>query len=428
MNPIKLLYHYHRTKQLRFTSRDELEAHQQKQLYKFIKHTLKDSPYFAKWAGRSLSELPYMDKSVMMAHFDEMNTAGLMLRDVLDCAKKAEQSRDFSPTLQGYSVGLSSGTSGKRGVFLVSPSEQAAWAGTILAKLLPRGLLHKERIAFFLRASNNLYNAVRTPTISFQFFDLFDDFENTKERLHHYNPTILVAPAQVLRALATDDRLYRLAPSIAISVAEVLDPQTKALLTQRFGKVGEVYQATEGFLGCTCSHGNLHLNEEYIYIEKQWLDEHRFLPIITDFSRVSQPIVRYRLDDVLTADSSPCACGCASQVIARIEGRHGDTLLLASHDGKVIPVFADVCERIFAQVLPLTSDYQLTQLNDTTLELMVDDTTDVLGVCQQALLAHFDALGIKTDSLNWQTRTQKIERSFTEKRRRIRRLSVGSSG
>ena len=62
--------------------------------------------------------------------------------------------------------------------FLVSPQEQAKWAGTILAKLLPNGLFHPERIAFFLRANNNLYNAVRSRTISFEFFDLFPHLNN----------------------------------------------------------------------------------------------------------------------------------------------------------------------------------------------------------------------------------------------------------
>ena len=36
------------------------------------------------------------------------------------------------------SVGLSSGTSGHRGMFITTPEEQGTWAGTILAKMLPK--------------------------------------------------------------------------------------------------------------------------------------------------------------------------------------------------------------------------------------------------------------------------------------------------
>ena len=419
MNKIKLLYHYWQAKHLKFHDRTALEAYQQKQLAKFFKRTLAKSPHFAPYLNKPLSDFPIMDKSVMMSEFDRINTAGLTLADVLDCAYKAEQSRDFSPTLKGYSVGLSSGTSGKRGAFLVSDDEQARWAGTMLAKLLPQGLLHKERIAFFLRANNNLYNAVRSPTISFEFFDLFTEFKSNINRLQSYNPTIIVAPASVLRAIALEKSLSALTPTQVISVAEVLDEQTHALLTQRFGKVGQVYQATEGFLACTCSHGRLHLNEEYIYVEKQWLDDARFVPVITDFSRMSQPVVRYRLDDVLLADNTPCPCGSVATVISKIEGRQGDTLHLPSTRGDSVPIFADVCERIFATQLPLTGDYQLNQIDARTLSLTLDSHQAHLDACQKAFMAYFAQMGVATDKLIWQMHIQPISRSFEQKRRRI---------
>ena len=48
--------------------------------------------------------------------------------------------------------------------------------------------------------------------------------------------------------------------------------------------IDQVYQATEGFLACTCSAGHLHLNEDIIFVEKEYLDERRFYPVITDLS------------------------------------------------------------------------------------------------------------------------------------------------
>ncbi|MFH7572468.1 CoF synthetase, partial [Pseudomonas syringae pv. tagetis] len=58
----------------------------------------------------------------------------------------------------------------------------------------------------------------------------------------------------------------------------------------------------------TCSHGTMHLNEEFVLMVRQWLDEQRFTPLITDFTRITQPIVRYRLDDVLFRQSEPSPC------------------------------------------------------------------------------------------------------------------------
>ena len=96
--------------------------------------------YRAHFAGHDLAAwrtLPTVDKARMMANFDTFNTCGMTLAEALDAALRAERCRDFSPQVRGLTVGLSSGTSGHRGLFLVSRAEQAAWAGTILARALP---------------------------------------------------------------------------------------------------------------------------------------------------------------------------------------------------------------------------------------------------------------------------------------------------
>ena len=134
----QVLHAYWRAKRLRFDSRAALEHHQQRKLHEFISTRLIRSPYFARYVREPFHTWPTMSKAVMMEHFDQMNTARLKLADVLSCALDAERTRDFSRTVNGYSVGLSSGTSGARGVFVLSPTEQATWAGVMLARLLAR--------------------------------------------------------------------------------------------------------------------------------------------------------------------------------------------------------------------------------------------------------------------------------------------------
>ncbi|WP_159564642.1 F390 synthetase-related protein [Budvicia diplopodorum] len=423
MKLLKLLWSYWRTRQCHFSSRPQLEDYQKRRISGFIRQTLIKSPYFSEYANRPMSEWPLMDKATMMANFDRMNTAGLHLDEVLQCAMNAESSRDFTPTVNGFSVGLSSGTSHRRGVFVVSPDEQARWAGALLAKLLPRGLFHGERVALFLRANNNLYSSVDNRWISFEFFDLFSAFEPQLIKLEAYSPSIIVAPAQVLRALALaiTNGQTTLKSRCVISVAEVLEPLDKALLEQVFGDVREVYQATEGFLGVTCSHGTMHLNEEFIHIEPQWLDDDRFVPIITDFTRTTQPIVRYRLDDVLIRRNTSCPCGSHSMAIDRIEGRCDDVLNLPAKrgGGELISVFADVCSRVFAQVLPLTADYQLTLSNKTALALSVEGDQALAVRCQERLAQTFGQLGVDNSVLSWTLSSDIPAGSFTQKRRRI---------
>ena len=37
-------------------------------------------------------------------------------------------------------------------------------------------------------------------------------------------------------------------------------------------KIHQVYQCNEGFLAHTCEKGNLHFNEDFLIIEKEYLD------------------------------------------------------------------------------------------------------------------------------------------------------------
>ncbi|MDO8066812.1 F390 synthetase-related protein [Janthinobacterium sp. SUN206] len=426
-----LLLSYWRTRRLRFTSRPQLGAYQHKQLARFIEVLCARSAYFAPFRDLPLAQWPTMNKALMLEHFDAMNTQGITLAQAMDAAMAAEQSRDFTPAVGDITVGLSSGTSSRRAVFTVSPREKAQWAGVMLAKALPDGLFSGERVALFLRANSNLYTAVRSPWLTFAFYDLFEPFDSLCARLAQYQPSVIVAPAQVLRQLALRviDGSLALAPKKVISVAEVLEAQDRALIVQAFGAVHEIYQATEGFLASSCEHGVLHLNEEYVHIEPQWLDaeQRRFVPVITDFTRITQPIVRYRLDDILLARATPCPCGRATRAIDGIEGRCDDMLFLPSlpsaNGGAPVAVFADVLTRAFAQALPPDADYRLVQSGDASLQLHAALDAAGLAALRAHLAAVLRGLGVAVDGLAWTVSGELPPFDPTMKRRRIRRLA-----
>lgn len=424
MIPLKTLWHYLRTRRLTFRSREELLAWQQKKLRQFARKTLAQSPWFQDYAQLPHNQWPHMNKALMMANFDQMNTAGLKKEALLACAQRAERDRHFEPKIDGFSVGLSSGTSGQRGIFVVSQHEQQVWAGGILAKMLPQGLRRGERVAMFLRADNNLYHSVNNRWLSLAFFDLFSSFPPQMQRLEDFAPTIIVAPAQVLRqlALAVLNKTLTLSVSKVISVAEVLTAQDRQLLEQVFPQVGEVYQATEGFLAATCERGTLHLNEEFIHIEPEWIDDRRFVPVITDFTRHTQPIVRYRLDDVLVKREQPCGCGRVTMSLERIEGRCDDWLALPGSGGQSQIIFADVCNRVIANALPLTADYRLTQQDNVTLRLQGECSEAELAECKTQLEQHFRVQAVDVSQLQWILQAGDIPANFMQKKRRITRL------
>ena len=169
----------------------------------------------------------------------------------------------------------------------------------------------------------------------------------------------------------------------------------------------------------------LHLNEEYVHIEPQWLDDEqrRFVPVITDFTRITQPIVRYRLDDILLARATPCPCGRVTRAIDGIEGRCDDMLVLPSDNGKSVSVFADVLTRAFAQALPPDCDYRLVQQGAATLQLHAAQDAAGLAALRLHLEGVLRGLGVAVERLDWTVGGELPAFDPTMKRRRIRRLA-----
>lgn len=344
-------------------TRDELLRHQERSMASFRRDVLSRSPFYARFADAPLSDFPVMDKAAMLRSFDRINTVGIGLENAIDVARRAEISRDFSPSIGDVTVGLSSGTSGRRGVFLVSPHERRKWAGIMLAKALPRSILRPHRIAFFLRANSNLYSTLnRGGHLALDFYDLTKPIDAHLDALNAAGADVLTAPASVLKRLAelAVEGKVKLSPLRIYSAAEVLEDEDATLIETAFGVAPhQIYQATEGFLGISGRDGRIVLNEEYLHVEKEWIDRDagKFVPIITDFSRVSQPIVRYRLDDVLVEDRT--ASG-PFTVLKAVEGRCDDSCQLLGPSGPVT-VFADAIRQAIASSGLDYDDYRLIQ-------------------------------------------------------------------
>jgi putative adenylate-forming enzyme len=399
------IWHYMLTRYLRrWPDRKAFQRWQEARIVRHLSRVQAASSYYRQlWGERSLTQwrqFPTIDKQLMMEHFDSLNTAGIHKADAFKLAIDAERTRDFMPKLNGITIGLSSGTSGNRGLFLVSPEEQFAWAGTVLAKVLPGSLMTSHRIAFFLRANSNLYGAVSGGRVQFEFFDLLEPMEQHVQRLNAYAPNLWIAPPSVLRMLADAYRLGRLKqlPQRIISVAEVLDPLDRSYIEASVQlPLHQVYQCTEGFLAATCSYGTLHLNEDIVAFQKESVGSNgRFVPILTDFTRFSQPIIRYRLNDLLIERTAVCPCGSPMSPIEAIEGRCDDLFVLPhqEHRGKLIPVFPDLITRAIISAAPQASAYRIIQTAPDRLELSLQLEGQGDMAADQAYKAVFEALNL----------------------------------
>ncbi|MDR3617120.1 MAG: hypothetical protein P4L53_26420 [Candidatus Obscuribacterales bacterium] len=409
-------------------SREALTMWQSRQFLQFASRTLACSPYYKNYTTRPLADYPLIDKATWVDNFDEINTKELKGRTLFDIALNSEQTRNFEVTKGDIAVGLSSGTSGRRALFVTDKSERAQYAGTILAKCLGKNILKPQRVALLLRANNELYETIGGSRIKFQYFDLQRPWTEILEGLQAFQPTVMVGPPQVL-ALTAQAQLtgkIKLRPAKIIASAEVLEKKEQKEIENVFRiSVDQIYQATEGFLGVSCRCGTLHLNEDSIIVEKQWIDRNtrRFVPIITDFVRTTQPLIRYRLNDVLIERENQCPCGSLFTAIEKIEGREDDILFIQNKESspKLVPVMPDFVRDAMALSADTICDYRLVQHSFDRLEIAVEgpQIDQARYKATQNLKGLFNSLNLKMPELIF---AETITSDMHVKLRRVRRL------
>ena len=374
-NKLNVLKYYLTYKNRKFRTREALEKFQQKRIKEKLDYVSSHSGFYKEFAHKELKDYPIIDKKIMMDNFNIINTVGIDRDEALEFAIGSERSREFSDKLNNITVGLSSGTSYSRGIFLVENSEKDKWAGYVLSRFLPKGILSKCKIAFFMRANSNLYESVGSSKIQFEFFDIYADIKKNLEKLQAFQADLIVAQPSMLLMIAeaVKDNSLQIKPARIISIAEVLEKADEEYLKKVFNvdAIHQAYQCTEGCLATTCRCGTLHLNEDIVYIEKEYLDENRFVPIITDLERTSQPIIRYRLNDVLVEKKEKCACGSVFTALEKIEGREDDVFKFNADDGAEVSVFADFIRRCILFAGNIT-DYRVVQDVDSSITVFAD--------------------------------------------------------
>ena len=372
---LKILYYYTILKTSKYLFKDNISYLQQLR-WKLQAKRLLASPFYSKLLKNSkkLQDLPIMNKELFMKHFDEINTCGIHLKQALQVAIEAETSRDFNPSINGITVGLSTGTSGNRGCFLVSENERALWVACVMDRVI--GLSFKKRkVAFFMRANSNLYQSVKSKLLSFHFFDILKNNDENIKQLHQLQPDILVGQPSLLTSIAREfeERKINITPKKIISIAEVLTPENKNYLEKVFNqKIHQVYQCTEGFLASTCDIGTLHFNEDFLIIEKKFIDDKKtkFHPVITDLFRICQPVIRYELNDVISIKED---CDCKSNMLAieQIEGRADDVFRLKNKNHVEVVIFPDAIRKAIVISDENIKDYSVILSSPKQIELFV---------------------------------------------------------
>lgn len=341
-------------------SRENFERWQAHALRRFLDHDLPRARFYGK-SPHHLGDLPVTDKATLMDNFERFNINGVS-------AAEAWKAQAGDGRIGELTVGASTGTSGNRGLFVISEAEKYRWLGTILAKAVPDLIWRRQRVAVVLPQNTGLYESARkSRRIDLGFFDVTRGPESWRSSLEDFAPTVIIAPPKMLRHFAAED--FRLKPQRVFSAAETLDPVDRPVIEEFFRlPLDQIYMATEGLFAVTCRKGGLHLAEDSVFFEFEPAGDGLVMPLVTAFRRQTQIMARYRMNDLLRLSQTPCRCGSPLRTVDEIVGRMDDAFRLASPHGQIL-VTPDILRNAVLKADRRIDDFRLVQTAPHAIEL-----------------------------------------------------------
>ena len=347
-------------------SRPALEAHQSRSVHSLRRFAQERSPFYQRYhrglENRPLPELPILTKATLMENFDDVVTdRSLRLADLEEYLRLDAPPRLFRSR---YVVLATSGSTGRRGVFLFNPGEwihalaciarPMAWAG-LTATRPPRSAFIASNTTWHY--SGRVTTSLATRLLPALRLDAAEPLDSMVRQLNAWQPEVLAGYPSVLKQLAEEQiagRLRIALKSVATS-AEVLTDDIRRRVQQAWGiRVYDTYGATEyAPIAAECAEGRKHLFEDGAVIE---IVDDRGRPVppgelgdrvlVTVFNRWTQPLIRYEISDMARPVAGECGCGRKLQLIERIEGRVEEVLAFAARSGGSVPVHPNVFHQL----------------------------------------------------------------------------------
>jgi phenylacetate-CoA ligase len=118
---------------------------------------------------------------------------------------------------------------------------------------------------------------------------------------------------------------------VVTTAAENLLPQQAQLMKEAFGvEPRQHYGMAEAVANASeCEYGNLHVDEDFAFMEFVFDKERNSFQIIgTNFSNAALPMLRYQVGDTGQLSSNPCPCGKPGRIIDTVDGRLEDYVIL----------------------------------------------------------------------------------------------------
>jgi phenylacetate-CoA ligase len=354
-------------------TRQELEAYQATALRRLRDYAYANSPFYRQFhqgmAGRPLHELPVLTKAMVMEHFDDLVTdRAIHLKDV---ETHLAQLQDDGQFLGRYWVNTTSGSTGRRGIFLFNRSEWTSvlasfaraheWAGAEIS------LSHSMKMASVASTTPWHMSARVAATLRSRWMPALrlaasEPVESIVLQLNEWQPDMLVSYASMARILADEQSAGRLHihPHLVFTSSEVLTEETRRRAEQAWNqRLFNQYATTEtaGLAAECLEHAGLHLLEDLVIAEVVDKDNRPVSPgvfgdkvLVTVLFNRTQPLIRYELSDSVQMAPQACPCGRPHALVGGIQGRMEDVLRLPAAAGGEVAVQPLVFHRVMDAV------------------------------------------------------------------------------
>lgn len=304
---------------------DEIREEQKRLLKQFLKHAVENSKWYEDHKGLlELNQFPILNKEDVVHNLDDISTisdgegknsqtggttgASMRVRYTHSNAQERQAVLDLFRESFGYEYGRS-----------------CAWfsgKSFVREKDLTNGLFWRK----------NYFNRIR-------FYSTFhvnqDNFDAYWEGLEEQQPEFMVGFPSTISEICRIAQMRGLKYSGKVKAyfptAEMMLPDARRLIEETFGcRVADQYASSEGahfILECKCKKLHIQpLTGVFEVVDDDLKPAFEGEILVTSFTTYGTPLIRYRIGDRITLDTSGenCECGSAFPIVKRLEGRNLD--------------------------------------------------------------------------------------------------------
>ena len=314
-----------------------------------------------------------------------------------------------------FRVLCSGGTSGQRGLFVFDAADWERFlAGLVrwnvdflgVAPRLPRRRIAAVAATTPLHMTARMGATIDIGAHAMLRLDAREPLERLAAQLQAFRPEVLIAYPSIAALLADEQSAGRLriAPKIVCTTSEVRTPEMEARIVGAWGvQPFNCYASTEtGILAVDCErHGGLHLLTDHTLVEV--VDEHDrpVTPgtpghhlLVTSLLNRTLPILRYRLDDLVTLSAEPCPCGRPFPLVVGLDGRSDDVLRLPGRTGAAVALHPLALRSPLARIAGL-KQYRIVHAGGSLLVEVVAAEAAVAETVAKALRQVLEVQGIE---------------------------------